>query len=244
LNRNSLVWIGGALLPALTLVGCNRGGGSSYTPKPVKAPEAISVKPGNEMELFPLKNGATWVYAVAARSTAQNGETRSAEAEITFKATDVVPDQGGVKAKIEISQGAQVTEVQTWRVDPTGIYQLTSGAKQTPFNPPQLAFKFPFEERMRWEWKGDGGIPGGEKGMSTMTGASRGIQECDTAMGRMQAVAIETRWTWGTGQKQGGAVSTTWWKPGVGIVRFRQEIGVQGQTGVQLFRLKSYTPGK
>jgi len=80
--------------------------------------------------------------------------------------------------------------------------------------------------------------------MSTMTGASRGIQECDTAMGRMQAVAIETRWTWGTGQKQGGAVSTTWWKPGVGIVRFRQEIGVQGQTGVQLFRLKSYTPGK
>lgn len=230
---------------AVALAGCGNRGASNYTPKPAPKVEKVEVKPGEEMSLLPLAEGAQWVYSSEVRLS-QKGQTRSTSLEITFRCGPVKDlGDGGKEAVMDIvGADNQVSEKQTWRVDKTGVYQLAGGDKNQPFTPPIPNLVFPIKLGDNIKWKGDGPFPGGVVKGAVGVVSPIGYEELDTDMGRMSGLAVETRMQWKSGTVVGQSYAKTWWRPNYGFIRFRQEVEIGDTQALQIFRLKSYTPGK
>lgn len=241
MNKTYLVVAVAALA---SLVGCKGGGASAYKPKPAPKIESAEVKAGEEKSLFPFAEGSQWVYSVGVRISQADGKSGQQMSEVTVKCIKVEDIEGGQQATLEArnAQG-EVTDMQIWRVTDKGIFQVGAGAKADPFTPPMPNVMFPIEIGETVNWKGKGPLPGGTNTEATAKAKVLGYQEIDTDMGRMSALAVETRIDWG-GAEKGAAAGTVWWRPGYGFVRFRQEIVVGDRAAVQLLKLKSYTPGK
>lgn len=237
----------GGIAAALTIVGCgNSGGASNYKPKPPAKVESAEVQPGQEATLLPLAVGTQWVYTTAVRVTQKDGQSGSTTGELTFRITAVRDVSGGKEADIDIiNNEGKKAEKQTWLVDGSGITQVAGGDKGDKFAPPLASIMFPIKVDESFSWKGVGPFPGGMAKSASAKSKVLGYEEVDTDMGRMQGLAVETRMNWtATDGKKGQSYGTTWWRPNYGFIRFRQEIQVGDLTAVQMFRLKSYTPGK
>lgn len=243
---NRILFLGG-IAAALTLVGCgNSGGASNYKPKPPSKIESAEVQPGQEATLLPLAVGTQWVYTTAVRVTQKDGQSGSTTGELTFRVTAVRDVPGGKEGDIDIiNNEGKLAEKQSWRVDASGITQTAGGDKGQKFDPPLASVLFPVKLEETFSWKGIGPFPGGMAKTATSKSKVLGYEELDTDMGRMQGLAVESRMSWTAADgKKGQSYGTTWWRPNYGFVRFRQEIQIGDLTAVQMFRLKSYTPGK
>jgi hypothetical protein len=64
-------------------------------------------------------------------------------------------------------------------------------------------------------------------------------QLVDAETGRYSAIPVETRGTFATSDAKGLVASTAYWSPGVGLVRFRQEIAINQVIAIQTLRLKA-----
>lgn len=236
----------GGLGVALILTGCGSGGGGAYKPKPAPKVETVEVKAGEEKSLMPVAKGSQWVYAVNFRMQQRGGQTGEQNGDVTFRITETEPQGDGTKASfVTVNTDGKQGETQTWLIDSTGIYQLTGGMEKEDFVPPLPNVAFPIKVGETFKWKGKGPFPGGLKGEATATSKVVGYQEVDTEMGRMSALAIENRTEWTTSDdKKAISAGMTWWRPNYGFVRIRQEVLVGDTVAVQLFKLKSYTPGK
>lgn len=227
-----------------SLVGCKGGGASAYKPKPAPKIESAEVKAGEEQSLFPFAVGSQWVYAVSVRVTTADGKSGQQTSEVTLRCTKIDDVEGGKQATMEArNTEGTLTDMQVWKVTDKGIFQVAAGAKADKFEPSVPNVMFPIKIGDTVNWKGTGPLPGGAKTEATAKVKVLGYQEIDTDMGRMNALAVETRFDWG-GESKGAAAGTVWWRPNYGFVRFRQEIVVGDRAAVQLLKLKSYTPGK
>lgn len=241
---NKLYLIGAPLAVLAVLAGCQGGGASGYKPKPAPKVESAEVKAGEEQSLFPLAVGSQWVYTVGVRVSTSDGKSGQQQSEITLRCTKVDDVEGGKEATLEARNAeGTVTDTQVWKVTDKGIFQVAAGTKAARFEPPVPNVTFPIAIGETVAWKGKGPMPAGEMLEGTAKVKTLGYQEIDTDMGRMSALAVETRFEWG-GQNKGVAVGTAWWRPNYGFVRFRQEIVAGERAAVQLLKLKSYTPGK
>lgn len=228
-----------ALTAGAFLAGCNSGGGT-YQPKAVeKAAPLPAVTAGQEASIMPLTLGNEWVYE-SSIVVQQGGQQASNETDVTFRIVRSTTNANGTTGILEIKTQEGQPERQTWLTNSKGVYQVSAGANNAlPFTPAQPAVTFPLEKGRKVNWTGTGLLPGGGRGASRLTQTILDNQEVDTAMGRMIAIPVETRQSWGSGQTAGQSASTVWWVPGTGIVRFRQEIVTPQASAVQVLRLKS-----
>ncbi len=228
-------------LPLLTLVGC-RSGASGYTPVPPPKVEAVSLDLKSAGDLMPLEVGNAWTYAMKVQATQKGKATGGNQGSLTYRVDSKRGDGG---ALLVLEQDGMVQDRQIWRSSPDGLYQLSGGPNQTPYTPPQPVAPFPLKEGAKFRWSGKGLMANGKVAHGEATSDVAAPQKIDTAMtgadATMSAIPITTNTTFPGGK----SVNTTWFKPGVGMVRYRQETtGDDGRNVVILLTLTGYTHKK
>lgn len=232
-----------ALAAALGLVAAGCGNkAEGYKPVPLQKVELVSIQPGQEMSLFPLAEGNQWVYTVEAAVQGPRGSGGD-RGEVTLRVKTVRNVGDGKQASIDIVRNEEVQERTEWLVNSKGIYQLSSGRAGIKFDPPQLQFAFPYEKGKVFKWLGNGALPNGGQGKVDIVSRTIGPEECDTDMGRFSTIAVQSNYRWRDAKGMDfRMVGNSWWRPGVGLIRIRQEmVSPDGTTAVQLLRLKSST---
>lgn len=244
-------------LGALTLAiaGCSGSGKSdNYKPKAQEKITPVTIVPGKEADLFPAKAGNTWVFAGETNQTTPQG-SRSQQAEITFRITDVADTPAGKVATIEISTDGTLSDRLKWRVGPDGIYQVSGSMrekkdgplKDVPFNPPVPIVPFPIKQGSEISAKSSGVRPVAGVGAFENQILTEGIQEVDSDMGRFSALSTSSTSTYTEKNIKFQAHTGAFWSPNVGIVRYIQEVTAMNPEGktinsTTVLRLKSHTP--
>jgi hypothetical protein len=213
---------------AIALAGCGQGG--SYTPKPVDKIEPASVAAGEEAKLYPLKVGNQWVY-----SSESGGRTE----EVTIKVASVRQEGDATYGTLTTTLSGGDSRSVEIKVDSKGIFQVTSPSGAV-YTPPQLLVQFPLDSPMA-TLDFTGPYPFNGEGAQQMAVKYIGVQEVDTDMGRMSTLAVESITTWTTEAGPARSYTITWWAPGIGFVRQRQEIALPESSAVILMKLKSYS---
>lgn len=241
--RKTLLATFTAVSAAALLSGCNGGGASSVTPRPPVEVATITV--GEEAKLFPLVVGNQWVYESSTTIQSQAG-SQTEENELTFVVRTVNQQGDATRAVIDIKAGEELRDSTGWVVNQRGIHQSSARNLEAAFNPPQLLLPFPYEQGRTFEFSGTGPFPFEGSGQFRSSGTVVGPQEVDTGMGPKSAIAVDGRTSWRGRDAAGGttdqtATSTTWWAPGIGLVRFVQDITGPGYRIRQVLRLKSHS---
>lgn len=249
-----------AALVAGCLSGCGASGkGSEYKSKPAEKVPVASVE-GREADLFPAKKDNTWVYESTSTQATARG-TQSKDSEVTFKITDVRETPEGKYVDIEVTTNREVGDKLTWLIGKDGIYESVSSYRKkvdqplisVEYKPAVPVLPFPAKENTVVNVSSNGvrpmSIPGPFEGKVKILG----VQEVDTASGRMSALCSEQRSEYETPSADGKSklkvrsVSTAFWAPNIGIVRYIQDVSVADDKGnaqsfQSLLRLKSHQP--
>lgn len=225
-------------------LGCGSKGGSNEVRKPPKKVPQAALKPGEEQSLLPLKVGNQWTYEAESQSP-----SGSQKAEVTIRVAKVTPSEDGAVAVLEtVNADGQVTQVQTWRTNSKGIYQLASGEPgktATPYTPPQPTIVFPFTAgTTKFSWTGTGICAVGRAGSEKTTARVLSPQEIDTGQGTVSAFPVESGGQFEVSDDKGKKVkglvaTTTYWVPNLGIARFQQQIQIGNSAAIQTLRLKA-----
>lgn len=225
---------------AVILTGCGSGDAAKGEQKRAKTIDKAVFKPGDELAMWPMKEGNQWTYTLTSVAP-RDGRQAQTVSELTLRVEKVTPKADGVTAVLAVldRDGAR-TETQVWDVDKQGIYQIRAGAKQVPFEPRQPALLYPPDPGKIFKWKGTGLLPVGSTGASESASKVLDAQEVDIEQGRVSAFPVETAVSFTLNRVKGISISTAYWKPGVGLVRYRQEIAVGNANLGQLMILKAY----
>jgi hypothetical protein len=195
------------------LMGCGARE-SGYVPVPTKV-APISTDVSNGLDLMPLRVGNRWVYSL--RSEAYQGPRLlgSTQETVSYRVESVV----GGKARLALERDGRIIDRQVWRADAKGLYQLTAGLNDIPYVPEQPLAIVPIKTGEKFSWSGRGMMADGKTSVGKLTSEILAPQEADTAMGTLSAIPVETHTEWARGK----STNTSWFKPGVGLVRLRQE---------------------
>lgn len=242
-------------LVTLSLVGCGASGKTdTYKPKAQEKVTPVTIVPGKEAEIFPIKAGNTWVYESDAKQTTAQG-SRNNKGEITFRVAQVADTPEGKLATIEVSSDGVISDRMKWRVGSSGIYQVSGSMRDSQnaplqdikFEPAVPIVPFPVKAGSNLKVTATGIRPGAGNGPFQAVVSVEGIQEVDTAMGRYSALSTTNT----TSYKEKGitfkSTTSAFWSPKVGIVRYLQDIVATNAEGNQIssssvLRLKSFSP--
>lgn len=230
---------------ALVAVGC----GSSekeYKPEPKKTSAVTEVPAGEDKTLFPISVGNQWTYNSVSESVV-DGKPRRVEMNITMEIKKVEPEGTGQKVTVEMREEDVVKSTQIWKVDDTGVYQVSVATETTSasFNPPQLLLKFPVKVDEEWTYNGSGPTALGLKSSIKAKSKNKGPQITDTYAGEVSAYSIETTsQLTGTGTTQdgksvplaGSMQAVAFYAPKMGMVRLQQTVA--GRTGGETVTLQ------
>lgn len=208
-----------SVLPCLALlatVGC-RNHAPGYTPvapvvvEPVKLAEVKS-----PLALMPLDLGNQWSFTLTAETYQKEKLLGSAKVAVEYRVSTVRPDGS---ALLVLRQEGQTVDQQVWRSTADGLYQVASGLKSVPYVPQQPLALVPLAPGQKYQWQGSAPDPNGSVVQASMTSLVLAPQNVDTGLGPLSAVPIESV----TKYPRSVARSTSWFRPGVGLVRLRQE---------------------
>jgi hypothetical protein len=236
----STIWTSFAALVAMGIIGCGSSGPEDrFVAKPPETIPPATITPGNETSLMPLDKGNQWTYAVQVISRVKGQVQPMKSYESVWTVTDSKQTANGIEATIESTSPSDKKSSQKWRSNSKGIYELSDGNPPVMFNPPFPVILFPVKNETVYKWSGTG--PNGTKtpGPQTSVRTIRASQVVDTEMGQMAAIPVDDSGTLVVSGKKGTSISTIWFAPGVGIVRFRQEVVVSDAGYVLLLKLKS-----
>jgi hypothetical protein len=205
---------------SLTLVGCNKGdekaAPAADAPKVEAFPEGTKVT-----DLFPTTPGTQSTYTLGKNN------------QLTFRIKDVSDSGENKIVTMDIVEKEKVTDSIQWQVGPKGIFQVTArnGKK---YEPAQMAVAPDFTSREEFKYSGKGPFPSAEpkkQDFGQLTGLlrNRGIETVDTEMGQIQALAVESAYSYESDGKKYAVRNTTWFAPKYGIVRVIQ--GTQREDG-------------
>lgn len=223
-------------LAVLALAGCKGGDSTGYVPVPPPKVEKASLKPGDEMSLFPVAVGNQWTYEV--NTVVRNAkQQQTSNGEITFKVVNVEETADGKKAQMEIWAKGKLTDRQVWTIGPKGIFKVSAGLKTvTTFSPPAPIVLFPLDKYKTFTWEGLGG-----KVKRKASSRVLPVQEIDTDEKRFSAYPIETKGQNSDGKLVQTTLETNWLVPGVGLVR-NHLIAVSPSVASEMrINLKSHT---
>lgn len=216
----------------LSLIGCNKGDSKTAVAAEPAVPP-MDTSPGYEKKLLPMKVGNEWVYTLESIRI-RGGRRAEATTDVTYKIVKV----SGSTCTIEVTnKEKKVVDRQVWQVNDKGLYQISISTANVAYNPPQPVAVFPIQSNKTFNWKGTGVMPTGERGTQSTEVTVREPMEVDTPAGRFNAIPFESRFTL-TGGAVGSGDSVTFMTPGVGIVRFRQTVKTDLETGSLTLKLK------
>lgn len=144
---------------ALTAIGCGSGGGGgTYKPVESKKTEIVKIGESEGLSLFPVAVGNQWTYKSQSTAANANAGSTNLTQMITLEMKKVDETPQGKMIEIEVREDDVVKSTQTWKVDDTGVYQVSVAAndKSTTFNPPQPILIFPIVEKQEREFTGVG----------------------------------------------------------------------------------------
>ncbi len=220
----------------LLAVGCGSGSGS-YEPKKAKPVESAMLKQGEEARLWPFRVGNQWTFKTSSEARSAEGVSTT-ENQVTLRIDKVTPTEDGSAAEFSfLDRDGKTIDRQVWRLGSKGLYQLRAGLKPVAFDPPQPAVLFPVKVGKQFSWKGAGLMPVGQAGPVESKSQILDSQEVDTDQGRVSAIPIETVSTFTFKNVKGAMLSTAYWQPGVGLVRYRQEIIAGTSSATQVWVL-------
>ena len=226
-----------SVLPPLLLallVGC-RNPTPGYTPVPPAPIPQVSVKEvRSPLALMPLDLGNQWTYSLRAQSFQAEESLGEVEQTVDYRVTRVAPDGA---TTLVLEQGGKPLDEQVWKSTGGGLYQLSSGTRGVPFEPAQPLALLPLTDGRKFTWEGRGQIGENLVGRSRMASEIFAPQNVDTAIGTLSAVPIVTR----TDYDGGHIENTSWFRPGIGLIRLRQEtFGARERRDVLLLTLTNY----
>lgn len=242
-------------ITGLAMTGCNSSGKSQSSKiKPAEKVTPITIPAGSESDLLPVKAGNSWVYEATSSQQTPAGN-RNQSSEVTFKVIGLEDTADGKEATMEVSSDGTVSDKLVWRVSPKGIYEVagsmadpkTKALTPVKFEPPLQVVPFPPTAGTEQTFTISGVRPGATPGPFSATVTVDGIQEVDTASGRLSALSTTQVSTYSENNVRIKSTSTAYWTPKIGIVRYYQElvaVNDKGQTiqTTTTLRLKSHNP--
>ncbi|MEI7986461.1 MAG: hypothetical protein WCI55_12615 [Armatimonadota bacterium] len=233
-----------AIIAIFSLAGCGKP-----DPKTSAKPALpdIKITAENQRTLFPFAVGNTWTYAIEIVSEGKDRPKETRTGEIQYKVTKVSNDSGdSVRATLAVMQDGKQQDEQDWSCDSKGIFQLSSKSSKTPYSPKQPVIRFPVKDQDEFKWEGTGITPIGKQGKMEYAFKNDGIQKnVDTEMESMPALFMQSAGKFMSSDGTAGQlVSNSWFSPGVGLIRYRQVIGLKGMNSAITLRLKSYNVKK
>jgi hypothetical protein len=183
-------------------------------------------------EVLPLTVGNTWTYELRAEEYQGAKKLGSMTQTVMYRVQTV----NGNRALLDLSQEDQVVDRQTWENRPDGLYQLTTSLNSVPYKPAQIAAPLPLKKGKRFHWAGSGLMPDGSMGAGQAVSEVLDPEPVDTAMGTLSAYPVSTVTTFNGGRCD----NTTWFRPGVGLIRLRQETTSKGKRNVVTLILTNY----
>lgn len=252
INRLAILSLGSI---AIFLVGCNNsGGGETYKPKAQEKITPIQIVAGQEGDFFPAKAGNQWDFEGETLAQLPQGP-KTSKTVVTFKIVEVADTPEGQVATIDVSSDNRVSDRLKWRIGANGIYQIsgsirdkaTSELKEVKFEPPVPIIPFPVKDGGQIEVSSTGIRPGAGVGAFKSKVTTDGIQEVDTAMGRFSSLGATAVLSYKEKDISFQTVTTAYWAPKIGMVRYVQEIVAVNSQGKSIssnsvLRLKSHTP--
>ena len=222
-----------ALFPLLLLAGC-RPAAPGYTPVPEAKVPVVSTKVASPEVLMPLDLGNRWSYALQASTTRGATPVSNLEATVDY----LVKESSGNRALLVLEQEGEVLERQDWLADARGLYQVSAGKDRVPYSTPQPLALLPLDAGRTFEWKGRGMMGNGEVSQGRANGTVRAAETVDTNLGPMSAIPVFTHTTFA----KGNCDNTSWYRPGVGLVRVRQTTtnATDGTQTVVILSLNNY----
>ncbi len=193
------------------------------------------------MTLFPMAEGNTWVYDAEIASYLGQKVLAQAEGEIIFKMSDVKQTPEGTQGIVTVTQGDTMMGQSTWVLNPSGLVQTTGGLKNVPFSVPEPTLKFPIDKNPLLTWSNSGEMPDGTTGTQTGRTEVTLAPQIDTAVTTVSGVSSTATSHFKTKTNEGVETTTTWFQPGVGIVRLVQSTRVGQRVNSTTIRLKSWT---
>ncbi len=235
--------------PHIFLFGLMTIGCGSSNAKPVQnSPEVREVKVSaeNQQSLFPFVEGNTWSFATEVVAESTNRPKQIMSGILEYKVAKVIQDSPTSKrAIIEVSSDGKKQDEQEWSSDEKGIFQISMKSPRVPFLPKQPVVRFPVKDQDTYRWEGTGLTPLGKQGSMRYAYKNDGMQTVDTEMGQMNGMFLQTGGTFkATDGTVGQLIVNAWFSPGVGLVRYKQEIQVKGGKSAITLRLKSYNVKK
>lgn len=259
MNRPALLGLAPLLLAVagLTASGCGKKDPAASTPLPgaAKIPGAtppsqalagaVEVTPANQATLMPFTEGSTWTYEIEISQQRTGTAPQQSVGNVTYK-IDAAKKRGDrTEFLLGIYEDGKKKDEQMWYVSDKGIYQMSLGSARRAFDPPQPITTFPVKVGETFKWNGTSRGVSGRTVSSVLEGEVIGAQTVDSDMGPIGAMLVETTTVSDTfatnGRKvKAATITDTWFRPGVGIVRYRQTTRAIGGAAVYTLRLKSY----
>ena len=183
---------------------------------------------------MPLDVGNQWVYTLRMQTVQGSKSLGAGEDTVVYRVESLAPNGDAVMV---LEQGDHILDRQGWRSDASGLYQTSSGVNQFPYEPVQPIALLPLTTGKKFGWTGKGIMSDGTVGFGASTSEVLPPQNVDTKMGALSAIPVLSLSSFRTGK----TMSTSWFKPGVGLVRLRQEtVGPKGRRDVMLLTLTNY----
>lgn len=221
-------------LPLLLAAGCRKAapGYIPVAPPPIEPVKAAEVR--TPTALMPLDLGNHWTYTLQSQSFAGEKLQGSTELTVEYRVAEVSPNGD---ARVVLEANGKPIDQQGWRSSPSGLYQVTSGLRSDPVVPIQPLALLPLTAGRKYTWEGMGPVSEGRVARSRTTSEILEPQNVDTQIGTLSAVPIVTQTEYADGRME----NTTWFRPGVGLIRLRQEtFGAKGHRDVLLLTLTNY----
>ena len=226
-----------AALSLIILCGCSR----PEVPPPAPVVVApVKITPTNQQTLLPFGEGNTWVYDAEISSSDGDKVVGRDEGEIVFKMSDVKKVGNKTQAFLTATKGDELLGVSTWSVSDDGIEQSAGGMKNVPFSSPEPIVKFPIEKNSILTWSNSGEMPDGMQGAETGVTKVVRAPQIDTAISTVSGIASTAVAKFVSKNNEGVETTTTWFQPGVGMVRIVQTTRIGDRTNATTIRLKSW----
>lgn len=225
------------------MTGCRKNESSNPTTLVYKPIEPVHILTTEEKSLFPMKKGNTWNYS-AETETVSGAQKSEGTIDLDFVMDNVRTDGQTRHSQISVYSSNRLSETQRWDLTDKGLFQVSAGADQVRYEPPQPFILFPTAQNESLTWVGSGEMADGKVGTSVTYIRILKPQITDIDGGSVTAVPVESHGFFKTANGLGYFNSTAWFQPRVGIVRIVQYLR-QGAVQTRIIvRLRSANVGE
>jgi hypothetical protein len=207
-------------------------------------PEDFILSRAMEDSLLPLDQGNYWSYVVETNATnLKTKQNMAGTLELTYLVQKAIHEKEGVdRYIIDILQNGKKQDEQEWIRQPEGIFMLSSKKERLKFSPRQPILMFPVKIEGTFEWTGEGVGPRGTPARMKYRYAYGDLQDADVEGGSMRSLFVNSLGTfYDYESKTDGTLGTNgWFRPGVGMVRYKQLSIFKGVESSLVLRLSDY----